>query len=162
MTNASSPFKLPRGIRNNNPGNIRRDGDAWQGLLPRQTDPDFCQFSTPEMGLRALMIILLKYNFKYGLDTVQSIINRWAPPIENDTGAYQREVAKVLRVSVDQTGLRLNNPMLLARLAGAIVVHENGAATTDRPTYWFGDDVYAAAAKMALKAAGFIKDAADV
>ena len=36
---------IPRGIRNNNPGNIRHS-DQWKGLTPEQPDPDFCTFST--------------------------------------------------------------------------------------------------------------------
>ena len=33
---------LPRGIRNNNPLNIRRSKDQWQGLRAQQTDASFC------------------------------------------------------------------------------------------------------------------------
>ena len=30
-----------RGIRNHNPGNLRRSADPWQGLAPEQTDKEF-------------------------------------------------------------------------------------------------------------------------
>ena len=89
----------PRGIRNNNPGNIRLSKIQWLGQtrLPQQ-DPDFVEFTAPLFGLRALMKTLLAYYLRYDLDTVQSLINRYAPPHENDTESYARAVAKALRV----------------------------------------------------------------
>lgn len=65
-------IQTPRGIRNNNPGNIRW-GDDWKGLVPKdqRTDKSFCQFTTPEYGIRAMIIILRNYQRKYGLDTVK-------------------------------------------------------------------------------------------
>ena len=45
---------LPRGIRNNNPLNIRRTAkDQWKGLRAQQTDASFCQFESLEFGWRA-------------------------------------------------------------------------------------------------------------
>lgn len=61
---------IPRGIRNNNPGNIRHS-DQWKGLTPEQPDPDFCTFSTPEYGIRAMGVILLNYQRKHGLKTIR-------------------------------------------------------------------------------------------
>lgn len=46
----------PRGLRNNNPGNIRTTKDRWQGLRPQQTDPAFFQFTEMRYGYRALII----------------------------------------------------------------------------------------------------------
>ena len=138
---------LPRGIRNNNPGNIERGKDKWLGLLPEQTDERFCQFVNPVMGLRALMIILRNYYNKHGLNSVRQIINRWAPPVENDTGSYQMAVAGALMVTPD-TIIKLDNPMMLARLAAAIVLHENGRSSPKMPVAWYSDDVYFSAANM--------------
>ena len=46
---------LPRGIRNNNPLNIRRTAkDQWKGLRAQQTDASFCQFESLEYGWRAV------------------------------------------------------------------------------------------------------------
>ena len=78
----------PRGIRNNNPLNIRRSADRWRGLREEQTDPDFCQFKSLEWGLRAAFIILRTYMTKYKLCTVKQLIGRWAPRSENDTARY--------------------------------------------------------------------------
>ncbi len=58
----------PRGIRNNNPGNIRH-GENWQGLNPnsRSIDAAFCVFNTPVAGIRALAKVLINYKKIYGL-----------------------------------------------------------------------------------------------
>lgn len=52
----------PRGIRNNNPGNIRW-GENWQGLKKdgKERDSSFCVFESPEYGIRALAKILINY-----------------------------------------------------------------------------------------------------
>ena len=55
-----------RGERNNNPGNIRH-GSKWQGLSAQQTDPSFCQFVSPEYGIRAIYKLLQTYQKKYEL-----------------------------------------------------------------------------------------------
>jgi hypothetical protein len=124
----------PRGIRNNNPGNIRH-GDKWQGMRAEQTDPDFVQFNEPEDGIRALCKVLLTYfNGKPatngrpavpGINTVRQIIARWAPPSENDTGAYVASVARALRVEADQP-IVLTDRAVMLPLVRAIIAHENG------------------------------------
>ena len=75
---------LPRGIRNNNPLNIRRSKDQWQGLRAQQTDSQFCQFESLEYGWRAAFYLLTRtYYHKYRLYTIRMIVNKWAPPQEN-------------------------------------------------------------------------------
>ena len=115
---------LPRGIRNNNPGNIRKSGDAWQGLADIQPDPEFFAFADPVYGIRALAKILRNYRDRYGLNTVQGIINRWAPPVENNTGAYVRMVAN--KVGVAPTEPLTWDAGQMRRLVSAIIQHENG------------------------------------
>lgn len=83
-----------RGIRNNNPANIRR-GCNWQGLAKKQTDREFCQFVTMTWGVRALLVTLRTYVVKHHLHTVREIITRWAPPSDgNNTEAYIKFVEK--------------------------------------------------------------------
>lgn len=89
-----SEKSLPRGIRNNNPGNIKL-GTAWDGLSDEQNDDVFCQFKEPVWGIRALMRILLVYRFNYKIRTIEDIIGRFAPPSENDTEAYINYVCRV-------------------------------------------------------------------
>ena len=115
-------YTMTRGLRNNNPGNLRKSGDAWQGLSPAQTDDDFFQFINPTYGIRALGKVLQTYMDKYGLHTVNDIITRWAPPNENDTDAYIRSVANSM--SVDPSDYIDDGD--LASLTKAIIKHENG------------------------------------
>ena len=67
---------IPRGIRNNNPGNIRWSNDQWKGLIPKDqaSDKAFCVFRSPEYGIRAMARILRKYTsytlYSYGLSIV--------------------------------------------------------------------------------------------
>jgi len=115
----------PRGIRNNNPGNIRYDGTPWRGLATPPSDGAFCVFITPKYGLRALARLLKTYHDKYGICTVAGIVDRYAPPVENDSAAYIDSICM-------QTGytavaeLDLHNDTVLCALIKAIVRHENG------------------------------------
>lgn len=115
---------VARGIRNNNPGNIRH-GDKWQGLSAEQTDSEFCVFSQPEYGIRALCRILRTYQRKYGLRDVHSIINRFAPPVENDTESYIKSVCLKLDVT-PETLIDLEEKGIMLNLLKAIIRHENG------------------------------------
>lgn len=88
-----------RGIRNNNPGNIRK-GSQWQGLKPTQSDPDFCQFTAMEWGVRALIVTLRTYVTVHNLTTDTQIISRWAPPSDgNKTDIYIKNVRNHLLAS---------------------------------------------------------------
>lgn len=141
LESAPHPTSGPRGIRNHNPGNIRDTGDPWVGVTG--SDGAFEVFSAPVYGLRALAKILLGYQSRYGLSTVAQLINRWAPPVENDTGAYVDAVARELGVSAS-TGVDLRaSPAFLANLVAAIVRHENG----QQP---YAADLIARAVAMAL------------
>lgn len=78
----------------NNPANIR-SGSRWLGLLGSTNG--FCEFANLEYGVRALLYILYKYYYVYRLYSVASIINRFAPPSENNTDAYVRYVLREVR-----------------------------------------------------------------
>ena len=81
-----------RGIRNNNPANIRR-GCNWRGLADKQTDSAFCQFESMVWGVRALLVTLRTYVVKHKRRTIPQIIERWAPPQDgNDTMRYIKYV----------------------------------------------------------------------
>lgn len=114
-----------RGIRNNNPGNIRRSSDPWQGLATSQTDAAFFQFKSAVWGIRALARVLISYQDQHGLNTINDIIFRWAPPTENNTNAYVKAVAKETGF---EPGAKLNLHTFehLAPLVQAIIYHENG------------------------------------
>lgn len=112
-----------RGYRNNNPGNIRTlpASRAWNGQI--RDDGGYGVYDTPANGTRALGRQLLAYE-RRGLRTVASIIRTWAPPIENNTGAYERHVSRLLRVAPDEV---LDVRARLPELAAAIALHENGS-----------------------------------
>ncbi|WP_350305446.1 structural protein [Photorhabdus viridis] len=118
---------MSRGIRNNNPGNIRW-GDDWQGLVlgSQRTDNAFCQFVSPEYGIRAMIKILHNYNRKYGLKTVKGIISRWAPPNENNTDGYVNRVCKDTDVTRDRV-VDVFNQAFMTKLIKAIITVENGS-----------------------------------
>ncbi len=88
----------PRGIRNNNPLNIVK-GNTWQGEVKNQTDPRFEQFVSMEFGVRAAIKLIRNYITGHTsagrpLRTIDALIRRWAPPVENQTEAYIASVVK--------------------------------------------------------------------
>ena len=124
----SNEVKLPRGIRNNNPLNIRRSGDKWQGLKTLQEDKEFFQFETIEWGWRAAFVILCKtYYGKYKLRTIRDIVTRWAPPKENNTEAYIRHVSDYTGIGPDRDlGDPQTHPTNWLLIGYAMAVMENG------------------------------------
>ncbi|MGS8471474.1 hypothetical protein [Escherichia coli] len=114
----------PRGVRNNNPGNLEASSsNPWVGQTG--SDGRFAKFETPEHGIRALGRNLISYQ-RQGIDTVGEIINRWAPPSDNnDTAAYIKAVCAQLGVTANQP-LDASNPDTLQALCAAIIKHENG------------------------------------
>ncbi|EFP3679595.1 hypothetical protein HPX80_003079 [Salmonella enterica] len=120
-----SPGDADRGIRNNNPGNLEYSkSNPWVGQ--NGDDGRFAKFETPEHGIRALGRNLMSYQ-RQGIDTVNEIINRWAPPTDNnDTAAYIKAVCEQLGVSADEP-LDSSNPDTLKALCAAIIQHENGS-----------------------------------
>ena len=84
---------MTRGELNCNPLNIRRvAGTHWKGQRDEQTDNAFVQFRTIEFGLRAAFVLLHTYATKYGANCIRDIISKWAPPTENNTEQYIKNV----------------------------------------------------------------------
>jgi hypothetical protein len=83
MEDGSENF-IPRGIRNNNPGNIKKNNVEWEGLAPEneQIDNTFFVFSSAKYGIRALCKILITYR-SYGLNNIFSIIKNLENTIED-------------------------------------------------------------------------------
>lgn len=92
-------FAMPRGIRNNNPGNIVRSGSQWHGKLPAHQNKDnsFEMFIAPEYGVRAMIKLLQNYMAK-GFNTIEKIIAKYAPSTENNTEGYIRSVSQQIKV----------------------------------------------------------------
>ena len=77
-----------RGIRNNNPLNVRR-GSSWKGLSKFQNDKEFCQFESMVYGIRSALVVLRTYAYKYKINNLLSVINRYAPAKDkNNPSSY--------------------------------------------------------------------------
>lgn len=122
---------LPRGIRNNNPGNIKDDGTAWQGKTG--SDGVFIIFSDMSWGTRAIARSLSNMIGK-GNNTIAGIISAWAPASENLTQPYIDSVAA--DTGLDPGQVLTADPATLALLIRAIINHENG----DNQSYQYVTD----------------------
>ena len=119
---------ISRGIRNNNPGNIRITSNNWKGKLPkdRNTDGAFEQFENLSWGIRALLRDLTTKIEKRDLGTIRKIIAVYAPPNENNTEAYIQRVAAIAGIGPD-TPLDASKATI-TKLAQGIIVIENRAS----------------------------------
>lgn len=114
-----------RGIRNNNPFNIKISDTKWQNKIVPSKDPVFETFSSPEYGIRAGVKILLS-DSDAGRNTVHLILARFAPETENNLEAYEKAVCERLKVS-SNTVLDLDDYEIMYALTSAIILHENGS-----------------------------------
>ena len=114
----------PRGIRNNNPLNIRHSADQWQGAREEQKDKSFVQFKSMAYGYRAAWKTLQSYYNRFCEQgkafTIKNIIGRWAPPKENDTEAYIRSVMRLSSIGGKENLLPPENVDSYGRLSKMI------------------------------------------
>lgn len=115
---------IPRGIRNNNPLNIRV-GNVWLGEVKNPTDPHFEQFNSMEYGLRAGFVLLRRYIRHYNRLTIEDIITSWAPSNENNTKAYIDTVVKVSGIPSNRI-LHYSDKDTMCKLVDAMCFVENG------------------------------------
>lgn len=113
-----------RGIRNNNPLNIRLSTDRWVGAQEEQTDQSFVQFKSMAYGYRAAWKILQTYYHRFCAQsrafTVRNIIGRWAPPKENDTESYIHSVMMLSSIGGKENLLPPENVDSYGRLSKLI------------------------------------------
>lgn len=133
---------MTRGLRNNNPLNIRNGYSRWEGKANKQTDPYFVCFMTKAMGYRAAWKIMYSYLLRMqaaGMAyTLRNIITRWAPPVENDTETYIRTVVGLMpfRLESDQP---LPPPhlkegkLVMSEVMAAMTCVENGITMDEVP-----------------------------
>jgi len=107
-----------------NPLNIRAGGDKWQGAVGR-TGKGYLIFSSPVDGIRAATKIIRNYSDKYGINTIEGIISRFAPASENPTNAYIQNVAERTGFRPDEK-LDTKNPEVLQKLINAMIKQEIG------------------------------------
>lgn len=128
-------METPRGIRNNNPGNldfIAPPDRPWNGQIG--SDGRFGVYDKPDNGVRAMSKQLQK-DYAAGKTTITDLITEWAPPAENDTAAYIAAVTKETGIDPDaQFDLHSNLPSVVT----ALIQHEEGVqpyATSDIATW---------------------------
>lgn len=125
-TNSQKARVVPRGIRNNNPLNIRV-GNVWLGEVKDPTDGEFEQFVSMAYGLRAAFVLLRRYIGHYHLDTPRLIISRWAPNSENSTDKYLSYVCAAASLDAD-THLSFDDAESLCNLVAAMARFECGVS----------------------------------
>lgn len=116
--------ELPRGLRNNNPGNIRRNSDMFQGEVSPSWDKEFKQFKNIAYGYRAMFKVLSNYYRVYKLTTIRKMIGRWAPENENNTAAYVSLVSSYSGIGPDDP-LSFDREQMIRIVSGMSKV-ENG------------------------------------
>lgn len=121
--------QVPRGIRNNNPLNIRI-GNTWLGEVNIPNDPAFEQFVSMKYGLRAGFIILRRYIRRYHKDTVASIISTWAPENENQTQRYIDVVCRLTKLAPD-VPIRYEDQETMVSLVAAMIQVECGCTVPE-------------------------------
>lgn len=115
---------VTKGFRNNNPGNIELSTDKWQGMIG--DDGRFIRFDTMENGIRAIAKILKNYQLKYGINTIEGIITRWAPPKENPTEKYITFICKKTNIPRNRKLDLTKDEDSLYKIIDAIIHFENG------------------------------------
>ena len=108
----------PRGIRNNNPGNLIFTNIKWKGKLSKSQNKDrrFEMFIAPVYGIRA-MIKDLKHDIEKGKNTVPLLVEEYAPRFENNTSHYIQTVCKDLKVNKRAKLLPTKNTLRLLVLS---------------------------------------------
>lgn len=147
--------RTSRGFLNNNPGNVDRSADVWQGEIRDPADPRLTPFQrnelvngrfvvtiSPQFGIRLLAKTLFAYRDRLGIKTIRGIVNTWAPPPkrglikgsiggeangedQNDTNAYAVIVSKHVGVGLDDE-INVRDWKTLYAVASAIIIHECG------------------------------------
>lgn len=117
---------LPRGLRNNNPLNIEA-GQFTQGQPGFVgSDGRFAKFASADDGVNAAGKLLDVYNNKYGINTVNGVVGRWAPAGDgNNVSAYASTVAKNMGVDPNQP-LNMADPQVKQALIQSMGQYENG------------------------------------
>ena len=93
---------MSRGLRNCNPGNIRRSRVCYKGEKRPSRDPEFKEFESMAYGYRAMFVLLDSYRCRHGLKTIRQMLNRYAPPSENFTEGYIRFVSQRSGIAPDE------------------------------------------------------------
>lgn len=133
-------MKQPRGIRNNNPLNIRKGAD-WLGQAASQDDPSFIQFESMQFGIRAAFKLMRNHVSGFGgsrppRNTISKLISVWAPPSENATTKYIDFVCQAVGLQASEI-IDPNDSTLMIKIARAMAFVECGQ--------WINEDIFKSA-----------------
>ena len=118
---------MSRGLRNCNPGNIRRSKVHYLGEVRPSQDSDFKQFESMAYGYRAMFVLLDSYRRRYALNTLRQMLNRYAPPSENFTEGYIRFVSQKTGILPDEE-LNTRSERDMVPIISAMSEIENGVS----------------------------------
>jgi hypothetical protein len=124
---SDTTIHLPRGIRLNNPGNLR---NAVGPDTKTRIVEGFASFATLSEGTSNLFWLIHNYSTHLGLSTLPAFIARYAPASENDLAAYTRAMVQRLHVNplkVQTADLALTDAWRAIDFARALIFVENGA-----------------------------------
>jgi len=106
-------------FKNNNPGNIRFYS-RMKNVIGR-SENGFAIFSNKYYGIQAMRNLLQGY-IRKGYNTLEKILNRYAPPVENKTSSYIEFVSR--RTGIPKN--RIITPDELEKIIPAMVKMETG------------------------------------
>ena len=133
---------MSRGLRNNNPGNIRLGKVRYKGERAKSSDKAFRQFESVEWGYRAMFVLLHTYALKHSCHTLRTMINRYAPPSENHTENYIRRVAHATHLAPDEK-ISTTDKGVMTAIVAAMSEVENGVKA-NMEDIWRGWELFIA------------------
>lgn len=107
-----------------NPLNVKVFGNKWNGLIG-QDERGHGIFSRPEEGIRAGVKVLQSYSNKYGINTIEGIISRFAAADPATLRAYVDNVSHASGYAPDEQ-LDVKNPDVLRKIIPPMIRQEIG------------------------------------
>lgn len=107
-----------------NPLNVKVFGNKWNGLIG-QDERGHGIFSRPEEGIRAGVKVLQSYSNKYGINTIEGIISRFAAADPTTLRAYVDNVSHASGYAPDEQ-LDVTNPDVLRKIIPPMIRQEIG------------------------------------
>lgn len=132
---------LPRGIRNNNPLNLRISNNQWLGKVKYNTDGQFEQFTSMLYGIRAAIINIRTITRRNKDITLKGLIQIWAPANDgNNVANYVQQVTKLSGIKSDEK-ITIKEKKKICALVHAMAIVENGGSFLEPCTIYAAYDL---------------------
>lgn len=118
--------RMPRGIRNNNPLNMKEFDIPWRGKVG--DDGIFTIFETPWYGIRAAANDI-KNDYLKGKNTIAALLAEFAPDVENNTGSYIAHISQKVGIGPHEP---ISSARQLTAMVDTMILHENGQQPYDQ------------------------------